>query len=145
MRNIQEQVKKAFCYQNLFWPFTVWITCSSDLLQFCKFSAFSLKFQKFFSITRTIFSHSRSEQFWYQNTIFRFLDKIWLKWARFSIFQKSIVQIHIERFLSTKKGKIFLTFPIPIRYKLFFSRTLCKIEKSHNSHLHAAKQNKQNC
>ena len=30
----------------------------------------SLEFQKFFSITRTIFSHSRSEQFWWQNTIF---------------------------------------------------------------------------
>ena len=30
--------------------------------------AFSLEFQKFFSITRTIFSHSRSEKFWYQNT-----------------------------------------------------------------------------
>ena len=31
MRNIQEQDKKAFCYQKLFWPFTVWINCSSDL------------------------------------------------------------------------------------------------------------------
>ena len=57
MRNLQEQVKKAFCYQNFFWPFTVWINC------FWKFSAFSFEFQKFFSITRTIFSQSRSEQF----------------------------------------------------------------------------------
>ena len=24
-------VKKAFCYQKWFWPFTVWINCSSDL------------------------------------------------------------------------------------------------------------------
>ena len=31
LRNLQEQVKKAFCYQKLFWPFTVWINCSSDL------------------------------------------------------------------------------------------------------------------
>ena len=30
-RNLQEQVKKAFCYQKLFWPFTIWINCSSDL------------------------------------------------------------------------------------------------------------------
>ena len=44
----------------LFWP-TVRKKCSSD---FCNFSAFSLKFQKFFSITRKIFSHSSSEQFW---------------------------------------------------------------------------------
>ena len=34
MRNIQEQVKKAFCYQKLFWPFTVWINWSSDLKNF---------------------------------------------------------------------------------------------------------------
>ena len=31
LRNLQEQVKKAFCYQKLFWPFAVWINCSSDL------------------------------------------------------------------------------------------------------------------
>jgi hypothetical protein len=31
MRNLKKQVKKAFCYQKLFWPFTVWINCSSDL------------------------------------------------------------------------------------------------------------------
>ena len=34
MRSLQEQVKKAFCYQKLFWPFTVWINCSSDLKHF---------------------------------------------------------------------------------------------------------------
>ena len=34
MRNLQEQVKKAFCYQKLFWPSTVWINCSSDLKNF---------------------------------------------------------------------------------------------------------------
>ena len=41
LRNLQEQVKKAFCYKNCsdLSPFE-WI------LQFCKFSAFSLKFQK---------------------------------------------------------------------------------------------------
>ena len=41
----------------------------------CKFSAFSLEFQKFFSITRTIFSHSRSEQFWQQNTIVQWFNQ----------------------------------------------------------------------
>ena len=59
LRNLQEQVKKAFCYQKLFWPFNVWINWSSDFKNFCKFSAFNFEFQKFFSITRTIFSHSR--------------------------------------------------------------------------------------
>ena len=31
LRNLQEQVEKAFCYQKLIWPFTVWTHCSSDL------------------------------------------------------------------------------------------------------------------
>ena len=31
MRNLQKQVKKAFCYQKLFWFFTVGINCSIDL------------------------------------------------------------------------------------------------------------------
>ena len=34
MRNLQEQVKKAFCYQKLFWPFTVWVNCDGDLKDF---------------------------------------------------------------------------------------------------------------
>ena len=50
MRNCQEQVEKAFSYQNLFWPFTVLINCSSD-------------FKIFFSITRTIFSQVDQNNF----------------------------------------------------------------------------------
>ena len=63
MRDHQEQVKKAFCYQKIFRPFTVWINCSNDLKNW-KFSANSLELQKFFSITRTIFSQSRSKKIW---------------------------------------------------------------------------------
>ena len=59
VRNLQEPVKKAFCYQKLFWNcLKKMFKCSQ---KFCKFSTFSLDF---FSITRTIFSHSVSEQFW---------------------------------------------------------------------------------
>ena len=36
MRNLQEQVKKAFCYQKLFRPFTVWTNFSSDLKKFSR-------------------------------------------------------------------------------------------------------------
>jgi hypothetical protein len=55
MRNLQKQVKKAFCYQNLFWPFTVWINCSSDLKFFSNsrpsasnFKSFSRSLEQFF-------------------------------------------------------------------------------------------------
>ena len=34
MKNLQEQVKKAFCYQKFFWSFTVWINYSIDLKNF---------------------------------------------------------------------------------------------------------------
>ena len=37
MRNLQEQVKKAFCYQKLFWPFTVPTNWSSVLKIFANF------------------------------------------------------------------------------------------------------------
>ena len=33
LRNLQEQVGKALCYQKLFWPFTVQINCFTD--SFC--------------------------------------------------------------------------------------------------------------
>ena len=55
MRNLQQQVKKAFCYQKLFCPFTVWINCFSDLNHFenswpaaSKFKRFSRKLEHFF-------------------------------------------------------------------------------------------------
>ena len=55
MWNLQEQVKKSFCYPKLFWPFTVWKNCSSDLKNFANsrpsasnFKFFSLSLQEFF-------------------------------------------------------------------------------------------------
>ena len=76
MRNLQEeQVRKAFCYQKLFWPVTVWIHCSRDLKKFCKFLTFSLEFQKFFLDHWNNFSHIRSEQFWYQNNNLKIANK----------------------------------------------------------------------
>ena len=37
MRNLQdEQVKKAFCFQKLFWPFTIRINCLSALKSFSR-------------------------------------------------------------------------------------------------------------
>ena len=55
MRNLQEQVKTTFCYQKLFWPFTVWINCSSDLKLFANsrpsatnFKSFSRSIEQFF-------------------------------------------------------------------------------------------------
>ena len=42
MKNLQEQVEKAFCYQKLFWPFTVWTNCSSDLKIFRSLEQFFL-------------------------------------------------------------------------------------------------------
>ena len=53
-RNLKEQVKKAFCYQTLFWPFTVRINCSNDLKMFANsqpsawnFKSFSVSLEQF--------------------------------------------------------------------------------------------------
>ena len=55
IRNLQEQVKKALCYQKFFWPFTVWINCSSDLKNIASsrpsasnFKSFSRSLEHFF-------------------------------------------------------------------------------------------------
>ena len=55
LRNLQEQLKKALSYQKLFWPFTVWINCSSDLKNFensrlsaSNFKSFSRSLEQFF-------------------------------------------------------------------------------------------------
>ena len=47
MRSLQEQVKRAFFYQKLFWPFTVWINCSSDLKNFANSRPSALNFKTF--------------------------------------------------------------------------------------------------
>ena len=47
LRNLQEQVKKVFCYQKLFWPFTVWINCSSDLKNFANSRPSASNFKSF--------------------------------------------------------------------------------------------------
>ena len=47
MRNLQEQVKKAFHYQELFWPLTVSINCSSDLKNFANFWPSASNFKSF--------------------------------------------------------------------------------------------------
>ena len=55
LRNLQEQVKKAFCYQKLFKPFTVRLNCSSDLKNFessrpsaSNYKSFSQSIEQFF-------------------------------------------------------------------------------------------------
>ena len=55
MRNLQEQVRKTFSYQKLFWTFKEWIYCSSDLKIFVNslpsastFKSFSWSLDQFF-------------------------------------------------------------------------------------------------
>ena len=55
MRNLQEEVEETFCYQKLFWPFTVSINCSRDLKNFANsqtsasnFKSFSRSIEHFF-------------------------------------------------------------------------------------------------
>ena len=47
MRNLVEQVKKAFCNHKLFWPFTVWIHCPSDLKNVANSPPSALNYKSF--------------------------------------------------------------------------------------------------
>ena len=62
LRNLQEQVKKTFCYQKLFGPFTVWV----NLVIAKIFQTLGLlpRISKVFLNHWNIFSHCRSEQVW---------------------------------------------------------------------------------
>ena len=56
IRNLQEQVKKAFCYQKLFWPFTSWMNCSIDLKNFANSRPLASNFKRFFQSLEHFFS-----------------------------------------------------------------------------------------
>ena len=50
-----KKVKKVFCYEKLFWSFTIWMNCSSDLQNFANswpsasnFKIFSQSLEQFF-------------------------------------------------------------------------------------------------
>jgi hypothetical protein len=60
LRNLQEQVKKEFCYQKLFWLFE-WIVLVIKF--FLQILGLQPRISNFFSITRTIFSHSSQNNF----------------------------------------------------------------------------------
>ena len=63
LKNLQEQVKKHSGIKN----YSVLSLFEQIVLEISKnlqFLGHSFEFQTFFSITRTFFSHSRSEQFW---------------------------------------------------------------------------------
>ena len=63
MRNLQEQVKKAFCYQKLLWPCTVWINCSSNLKLSANSWPSASNFKSFSQLLEHFFlSHRWSEQ-----------------------------------------------------------------------------------
>ena len=49
MRNLQEQIKKVFCYQKLFWRFTVWMNWSGVREKCLEFEAEGREFAKKFS------------------------------------------------------------------------------------------------
>ena len=55
VRNLQEQVKIAFCYQKLFWPFTVWINWPSDLKIFANSWPSASNFKSFSQSLEQIF------------------------------------------------------------------------------------------
>ena len=55
LRNLQEQVKKAFCYQKLFWPFTVWINYSSNLKNLANSRPSALNFKSFSRSLKQLF------------------------------------------------------------------------------------------
>ena len=76
LRNLQEKVNKEFCYQKLFWPFTVWINCSSDLKHFANSWPSASNFK---SLSRSV------EQFFLTIGQNNFRNKIPLWWFKLRV------------------------------------------------------------
>ena len=55
LRNLSEQVKKAFCHQKVFCPYTAWINCSSDPKIFENSQPSALNFKSFFQSVEQFF------------------------------------------------------------------------------------------
>jgi hypothetical protein len=92
MRNLQEQVKKTFCYQKLFCPFTVWMNCSNDLKNFANSQPSALNFKSF---------PQPLEQFFLTVCQNNFGNKIWL----FVLSKiKNMICIEITRTIYSNSG-----------------------------------------
>ena len=71
LRNLQEQVKKHYMFQKLFWSFTLWINFSTDLKIFTNSWLSAANFKHFYQkLEHFCLNLSRSEQFWKQNANF---------------------------------------------------------------------------
>ena len=91
----------------------------------CKFLAFSLEFKKFLLTTRTFFSHSRSEQFWFKEQFLHsFLPKDYnyLNYLLTDILRSS-------KFLA-----LLCPFGAPIYSKHMYKLTLKRIKKNRQVH-----------
>ena len=108
MRNLQEQVKKAFCYQKLIWTFTVWINCSSHLKYFANSWPSALNFNSFSRSVEQFFLTVGQNNF--GNKIPKFLMYIQqfhniLKKKRQMTIDIHIDYCHLTRFLRNKQNK----------------------------------------
>ena len=127
IRNLQEQVKKAFCYQKLFCPlsscqeflihyfcpFTVWINCSSDLKTFANsqpsasnFKSFSRSLEQFFlTVGQNNFGNKIPFFFSSQNAIFALKHKLESNTQRTQLSRITIRYFQYDDWRSYKQTK----------------------------------------
>ena len=99
MRKIQEQVKKAFCYQKLFWPFTVWIKFANSWPSASNFKSFSWSLELFFSQkVRTILVTKYQKKFICQKVSSK--EKFWFD------LDSNLVEIHVINIQKTLKKAV---------------------------------------
>ena len=105
MRSLQEQVKKAFCYQKLFWPITVWINCFSDLKPFSNSWPLTSNFQRFLDwSTEHFFLKEGQNNF--DNKIPLLLVKNYILWGSLQYSPLLIsIQMSIHSIHYNTKGK----------------------------------------
>ena len=101
LRNLQE-VKKAFSYQKLFWPFTFWINFSSDLKIFENSQPSALKFKGFSRSLEQFFRKVGQNNFVNKIPFFLITKFSYFKWPRKI---KCAVKKKLNRILTTFSWK----------------------------------------
>ena len=81
-------------FQKLFWPYTIWINCSSDLIFL---QLLGLVFQKVFSITTTFFFTTDQNNFGYKIPVIIIRYKLWISGKKFKRGMKFFPKSNVQR------------------------------------------------
>ena len=109
LRNLQEQLKKHSVTQKLFWPFTVWINCSSDIKNFTNIFFLAVGQNKISTrdhYLKYLFGQWKFELIFVTDYFFQLLMKYWNKLEQLKLQFEQIIEVYIETYRNTLENNL---------------------------------------